>query len=174
MKILKKIVISLLVICMACSLYTPISVHAKDSKISKKKIIYVNQTVGLDKIENISKKQIKWSSDNKKVVRVTTTGEITGVRKGKATVKAVYKKTKKTLITYKIVVKAFKEEEIKSKVTVVSDESISPMKMLGKKYCVIDSKEEFNSSNSLEKSGLLLKNSLNISEEPLIVFNNSR
>ena len=27
---------------------------------------------------------------------------------------------------------------------------------------LIDSKEEFNNSNSLEKSGLLLKNSLNI------------
>ena len=39
---------------------------------------------------------------------------------------------------------------------------------------LIDSKEEFNNSNSLEKSGLLLKNSLNMSEEPLTVFNNSR
>lgn len=141
MKYIKKIVTSLLLICMVFSLYTPFHVEAKSSNVQKK-VLYTKQTISLDKVENVSKKQIKWTSSNKKVVRVTSAGKITGIKKGTATVKAVHKTTKKALATYKITVKAFSEKEIKSKITVVSDYSMKAMEILGKKYCVVNSKAE--------------------------------
>lgn len=141
MKHIKRIVTSLLLLCMVVSVYAPFHAEAKNSNIQKK-VLYINQTISMDKVENVSKKQIKWTSNNKEVVRVTSAGKVKGLKKGTATVKAVHKQTKKTLVIYKVTVKAFTEKEMKSNITVVSDNSMNVMKMLGKKYCVVNSKKE--------------------------------
>lgn len=144
MKHIKKIISSLLFVCMIFSLYAPINVSAKATSNSQKKTLFVNQTVSMDTVGNVSKNQIKWSSSNKKVVRITSAGKMTGLKKGTATVKAVNKNNKKVLVTYKVTVKDFTEKEIKSKITMVSDNTLKAMEILGQKYCVVRSKAELN------------------------------
>lgn len=142
MKHIKKVISSLLIMCMIFSLYTPIDVSAKAIGAPQKKILFVNQTISMENVGDASKKQIKWSSSNPKVVRITSIGKMTGVKKGTAIVKAVNKNNKKVLAAYKVTVKAFSEKEIKSKITVVSASQTKTMELLRKTYCVVRSKAE--------------------------------
>lgn len=144
MKQIKKLISSLLVICMFFSLVVSMEVSAKSADKQQKKVLFVNQTISMQVAGNVGKKQVKWSSSNKKVVRITSAGKMTGLKKGTAKVKAVNKKNKKVLATYKVTVKSFSEKEIKSKITMVSDTPLKAMEILGKKYCVVRSKAELN------------------------------
>lgn len=139
-----KIISGLLFICIIFSLYASVDVSAKATIIPQKKTLFVEQSISMGNVENISKKQIKWLSSNKKVVRITSTGKMTGLKKGTATVKAVSKNSKKVLAVYKVTVKDFTEKKIKSKITMVSDTTLKVMEILGKKYCVVHSKAELN------------------------------
>lgn len=144
MKYFKKIISSLLFICMIFSLYMPAAASAEAASTQFKKILFVNQTISMGTVGNVSKKQIKWFSSNKKVVRITSAGKMTGLKKGTATVKAVNKNDKKVLATYKVTVKAFTEKKIKSKITMILDNQLGAMEILGKNYCVVRSKAELD------------------------------
>lgn len=139
-----KIISGLLFVCMIFSLYAPVDVSAKATITPQKKTLFVNQSISMGNVGNVSKKQIKWSSSNKNVVRITSTGKMTALKKGTATVKASNKNNKKVLAVYKVTVKDFTEKEIKSKITMVSDTPLKAMEILGKKYCVVRSKAELN------------------------------
>lgn len=144
MKHFKKIISSLLFVCMILALYAPADAATRTADTQQKKILFVNQTISMGTVGNVSKKQIKWSSSNKNVVRITSTGKMTGVKQGAATVKAVNKNNKKVLATYKVTVKAFNEKVIKGKITMVLDNQLKDMEILGKKYCVVHSKAELD------------------------------
>lgn len=93
MKILKKLVICLWVICLVLPITPGTPAFAKGIKLSKKSItLYVGQTKKI-KLKGTAKKP-KWSSSKKSVATVTNNGKIKAKKKGTATITAKLGKKK--------------------------------------------------------------------------------
>lgn len=144
-KFIKKLFVYLLTLCILLSV--PISVSAKSKSAVVKKTIYTNQTVRLEVPSVSSKvaKTLKWKTSNRKVVRVTQKGKITGVKKGTATITAVSKKNKSIKLSYKVTVKEFEEKALNVKVTKTGNHFGYLDTLMNKKYVVITSQKELDS-----------------------------
>lgn len=85
----------------------PVTIYVKAKKIKlnkKKKTIKTGDTYHLKatlKPKGAKGATIKWKTSNKKVATVDSFGNVTGVKSGKATIKAIVKYKKKTLATAK-------------------------------------------------------------------------
>lgn len=87
MRILKKLVICLWVICLVLPITLGTPAFAKGIKLSKKSItLYVGQTKTV-RLKGTAKKP-KWSSSKKSVATVTNNGKIKAKRKGNAVITA--------------------------------------------------------------------------------------
>lgn len=142
MKKKQKIVSAILAICLCLGMQASAMISVQAANNTETKQLYVKQTVTLPVPKGVAKSQVKWSSNNKKVVSVTQKGKITGRKKGTAIIKAVHKKDKKVLVVYKVNVKKFKEAKIAAKIKVTENSSKGYLKLLNKKYYVVTSKEE--------------------------------
>lgn len=142
MKKTQKNVSILLAICLCIGIQATAMITTQAANDTQTKCLYVKQTLTLPSPKGVAKNQVKWSSNNKKVVSVTQKGSITGRKKGTAIVKAVHKKDKKVLAVYKVNVKKFKETKIAAKIKVTKNSSKGYLKLLNKKYYVISSKEQ--------------------------------
>lgn len=91
-----------MIVCLLLAMALTFNVTAASVAISKKTAtINVKGTVTL-KLKN-AKGTVKWSTSNKKVATVTSKGKVTGVKAGKATITATFKRKK---YTCKVTVKA--------------------------------------------------------------------
>lgn len=142
MKKKQKILSAILALCLCLGLQASTIISAQAANNTETKQLYVKQTLTLPTPEGVAKSQVKWSSNNKKVVSVTQKGKITGRKKGTAIIKAVHKKDKKVLAVYKVNVKKFKEAKIAAKIKATENSSKGYLKLLNKKYYVVTSKEE--------------------------------
>lgn len=142
MKKKQKIVSTVLAICLCLGMQASAMLSVQAANNIQKKQVYIKQTLTLPMPENIAKSQVKWSSNNKKIVSVTQRGKITGRKKGTAIVKAVRKKDKKVLAVYEVNVKKFKETRIPAKIKVTNNSAKGYLKLLNKKYDVITSEKE--------------------------------
>lgn len=141
----------LLILSLIFSVYPSSIVYAKEAPkqiilSSKNQTIYTNQTITL-KVKKVKPKgaltDVKWSSSDKKVAKVTKEGKVTGVKAGTATITAVSKKDKTVKASCKIKVLKFKTKTLKVKKSYVS--SSNPyLESSGKTYKVIKTYGEFS------------------------------
>lgn len=117
MRILKKLVICLWVICLVLPITPGTPAFAKGIKLSKKSItLYVGQTKTV-RLKGTAKKP-KWSSSKKSVATVTNNGKIKAKRKGNAVITAKLEKKK-----YKCKVKVKEKAIVPPTPTDESDDS---------------------------------------------------
>lgn len=133
---------AILAICLCLCVHTFAPLPAQASNNTQKKTLFINQTVKVALPEGTNKNKVKWSSSNKKVVRITQTGKMTGIKKGTATIKAINKANKKVLAVYKVNVKKFQEKQIAAKIKLINNSSKGYLNLLNKKYYIVTSKNE--------------------------------
>ncbi len=140
-------ILGVLMLCMMLCVSISVSAKDKNSSDVEKKTIYINQTVKLE-VPSVTKKVAKsltWKSSNKKVVRVTAKGKITGVKKGTAVITASSKKDSAMKYSFKVTVKKLKLKMDSVKITKPEGSHISYLKnLMNKEYVVIESMEELN------------------------------
>ena len=139
-----KILRTILAICLCLCVHTFVALPAQASNNTQKRTLFINQTVKVALPEGTNKNKVKWSSSNKKVVRINQAGKMTGLKKGTATIKAVNKTNAKVLVSYKVTVKKFQEKQIAAKIKLINNSSKGYLDLLGKKYYVVTSKTELD------------------------------
>ncbi len=119
MKKTKKIFAIVLAVIMSISLLPEADASAASKKVrlnKAKAMVYVGKTVTL-KLKNV-KKQVKWSTSNKKVAIVTKKGKVKGKKAGKATITAKVGKKKytcKITVKKRVTPKPMKDTVVKNK-----------------------------------------------------------
>ncbi len=140
----------LLILSLILGIYPSYTVQAKGETpkqiilSSKNQTIYTDQSITLKVKKTVPKgasTDVRWSSSNKKVARVTKSGKVTGIKAGTATITAVSKKDKTVKASCKVKVLKYKAKTIKAKKSYTS--SSNPyLKSSGKTYRVITSYKE--------------------------------
>lgn len=120
------------------------TIPAKAATKEVEMVLYTHQTVTISLPQKVSRNQVRWINDNKKVLRITSSGKMTGKKAGTATVKLINKKSDKVLSVYKVTVKKFKKQKIAKRAVVTTDSTMNVSKLLNKKYCVIETKGQLN------------------------------
>ena len=93
---MKKLISLLMILCIAITLITPSYVKAADLKLSKSKAtMEVDSTLTL-KLGNLSGTKVSWSTSDKTIVSVSSSGVITAKSEGSTTITATYQKKKYT------------------------------------------------------------------------------
>lgn len=105
--------LALFITCLILLLYIPANkVHAATYLNQANTTITVGEKESL-KISGVSSSKAKWSTSNKKIVTVSKSGVIKGIKKGNATITAKYKGVKYTC-KVKVVAKSSKKEAAKN------------------------------------------------------------
>ncbi|MBQ2800361.1 MAG: Ig-like domain-containing protein [Lachnospiraceae bacterium] len=104
MRNIKRVAVRILIVLVLCSgvkdvvpnVATAITAEAASIKLSKtKSTMYVGNTLQL-KLKGATAKKVKWTSSNKSVAKVSSSGKVSALKKGTVTIKAKYKN-----VTYK-------------------------------------------------------------------------
>ncbi len=152
---------NIFIVFMVCILLClPISVSAKNKSAPVKKTIYVNQTVKLKLPSTVKKVKntLKWKTGNTKILHVTQSGKITGLKPGVTTVTVVSKKNKSIKQIYKITVKEFESKVLDVKLSKISDVNYRMGNFIDDKYVVLNSKKELD--NFVKKMDSVYKSSI--------------
>lgn len=122
----KSTLIGLLCICFILFGMSGIGVEAKTKTTLNKKnvVLYVGDTTTL-KLKGIPNSSIKWVSSNKSIAKVNKVGKVTGKKKGKVYISAIYKNKK-----YKCKVEVKKPYLNKTKVKLKGGETVK-LKLYG-------------------------------------------